>query len=306
MTSTLTKLQRILVATDFSSHSKIALGCAIDLARAFQSQLKVAHCLPDFAFVPSASEFGLPFDDYMLMQQDFRKEAEKTMQEFLGGNLPKDFPVSSSLLMGNPSYEISEFAKLEKADLVVVGRTGQSGWDQFLMGSTSRGIVHRCPCSVLSVSDNWPGKPKRILVGTDFSDGSRVAVEEGMVLAEKYGAEMHLLHVIDTSDTPSRNVEQISGHESMRQSINDYAQSRLEAFVKSLKCDNYPTRLHLNWGTPWRDMCQLATTLEADLIIVGNVGRRGIQGILMGNTSDKILTHCKASVLAVKELNPGN
>jgi len=303
MTTAFAPLQRILVATDFSSQSKIALGCAVEIARTFQGQLKVVHCLPDFAFVPSASEFGLPLDDYMLMQQDFRREAVKTMEEFLSENLPKDFLVTSSMLMGNPPYEVSEFAKLEKADLVVVGRTGQSGWDQFLMGSTSRGIVHRCPCSVLSVGADWPGKPKRILVGTDFSDGSRVAVEEGMAIAGKYGAELHLLHVIDTSDTPSHNVERISGHESMRQSINDYAQSRLEAFVQSLKCDSYPTKLHLNWGTPWRDLCQLATTLAVDLIIVGNVGRRGIQGLLMGNTSDKILTHCKTSVLAVRELS---
>jgi nucleotide-binding universal stress UspA family protein len=300
MSSKLAQLQRILVATDFSSHSKVALSCAVELARLFQSQLKVVHCLPDFAFVPSASEFGLPFDDYMLMQRDFRREAVKSMEEFLSESLPKDVPVSTSMLMGNPPFEISEFAEQEKANLVVVGRTGQSGWGQFLLGSTSRGLVNRCPCSVLSVNDDWTGKPKTILVGTDFSDGSRTAVEEGVTLAEKYGAELHLLHVIDTSDTPSHNVKRLSGHESMRKSINDYAQSRLETFVQSLKCTAYPIKLHLNWGTPWRDMCQLATTIAADLIIVGNVGRRGMQGIWLGNTSDKILTHSKLSVLAVK------
>jgi nucleotide-binding universal stress UspA family protein len=236
----------------------------------------------------------------MLMQQDFRQEAAKTMEEFLVANVPKDFLVSSSMLMGNPPYEISAFAELEKADLVVVGRTGQSGWGQFFLGSTSRGIVHRCQSSVLAVSQEWTGKPRSILVGTDFSDGSRTAVEESVVLAQKYGAELHVLHVIDTSDTPSHNVERLSGHESMRQSINEYAQSRLEAFVQSLRGDEYPMKLHLNWGIPWRDMCQLATTLDADLLVVGNVGRRGLKGVVMGNTSDKILTHSPKSVLAVR------
>ena len=77
------KMNKILVATDFSDHSRIALARAVDIAMAFHSQLEVVHCLPDLTFVPSASEFGLPFNDYMVMQDEFRQQAAGSMMNFL-------------------------------------------------------------------------------------------------------------------------------------------------------------------------------------------------------------------------------
>ena len=294
------KMNKILVATDFSDHSRIALARAADIAMVFHSQLVVVHCLPDLTFVPSASEFGLPFNDYMVMQEEFRQQAARSMQNFLEGAIPIEMSVSSTMLIGDPHIEVSQFAEKEDADLVVAGRSGHSGWEQFFLGSTSRGLVHQCPTSVMSVSDDWTQKPKTILTGTDFSDGSRMAILDSIALAEKFGAELHLMHVIDTTDTPSPDIARMSGHESMRQSINDFARSRLESFVQSLERPQTQINLHLNWGTPWRDMCQMAASIKSDLIVVGNVGRRGVQGLFLGNTADRILSHSKSSVLAVK------
>jgi universal stress protein E len=295
-------IAKVLVATDFSQHSKVALARAADIALAFHSQLAVVHCLPDLTFVPSASEFGLPYNDYMVMQMEFRQQATEAMKNFLEGAIPPELSVRSKILVGDPHIEVSQFAEKEKAELVVAGRSGNSGWEQFFLGSTGRGLVHLCPTSVMSVSDDWTQKPKTILAGTDFSKGSREAVLEGIALSEKFGAELHLMHVIDTTDTPATSIARMSGHASIRQSINDYAQSRLEEFAESLDCPQLQIKLHLNWGTPWRDMCQMATTLNANLIVVGNVGRRGFQGLFLGNTADRILSHCKASVLAVKSV----
>ena len=297
-------MRKILVATDFSSHSKIAFARAVDLAIAFQSHLIAAHCLPDLAFVPSASEFGLPYNDYMVMQEEFRTEASATMKNYLEETIPHDLAVSSKILVGDPHVELSLFAENEQADLVVAGRSGHSGWEQFFLGSTSRGLFHRCPTSVLAVSDQWLQKPKTLLAGTDFSETSRMAVLNGMAVAEKFEAKVHLMHVIDTTDTPAKSVERMTSHDSMRKSIHDYAQSRLEAFIQSLDCDTSQLQVHLSWGTPWRDMCQLAEKTQADLIVIGNVGRRGVKEFLLGNTADRIMSHCKTSVMAVKPAIP--
>lgn len=293
-------MKKILVATDFSVHSKIALARAIDFANGFQSQLTAVHCVPDLAFVPSGSEFGLPNTDYMVMQEEIRSDASSAMKNYLEGAVPRAMSVNSKILVGDPHIEVSIYAEAVKADLVVVGRSGHSGWEQFFLGSASRGLVHRCPTSVLAVSDEWTQKPKTILAGTDFSEKSRDAVLHGLAVAEKLGGIVYLLHVIDTTDTPSTSVDRMTGQDSMRQSINDFAQSRLESFVQSLDCDASQLQLHLSWGTPWRDMCQTAERLKAELIVIGNVGRRGVQGVFLGNTADRILSHCKTSVLAVK------
>jgi nucleotide-binding universal stress UspA family protein len=44
----------------------------------------------------------------------------------------------------------------------------------------------------------------------------------------------------------------------------------------------------------------MASELKADLIVVGTVGRRGVEGLLLGNTAESVLTHCDCDVLAVK------
>jgi len=294
------RMDKILLATDFSNHSQVALARAADFAEAFQASILAVHCLPDLAFVPSASEFGLRYNDYALMQEEFSRDATEAMRKFLEGTVSKGINASSKILVGDPHIELSLLAEKEKFDLVIAGRSGHSGWEDFLLGSTSRGLVHRCPTSVMAVSDQWDKKPRTILASTDFSELSKVAVIKGLAIADKLGAKMHLLHVIDTTDTPAKSVTRMTTHETIRQSINDYAQSRLETFVKALEGDSTEIELHLSWGTPWRVMCQTAENIHADLILIGNAGRRGVQGFFVGNTAERVLTHCKTSVLAVK------
>ena len=295
--------RKILIASDFSSHSKIAFARAVELASAFQSEVYVAHCLPDLALIPSASEFGLPYNDYAITQEEFRRDATISMKNFLEGNVPQGQAVHTKVLVGDPHIELSQLAQQWGADLVVAGRSGHSGWEQFILGSTTRGLVHRSPTSVLAVSDHWVEKTENVLAGTDFSDASKKAVLEGAAIAEKQNATLHLLHVIDSADAPEQSVAAMTNGESIRQSIKEKALSRLDALVHSLEIDTTKLQVHLSWGTPWRDMCQTAEKIKAELIVIGNLGRRGIKGLVLGNTADRILGHSKSSVLAVKEHN---
>lgn len=301
----LSGFRKILVATDFSSHSNIAFARAVELAIAFESEISVVHCLPDLAFIPSASEFGLPYNDYATVQEEFRREATMSMKNFLEGNVPQELAVHTSILVGDPHIELALLAEQWGADLVVAGRSGHSGWEQFLLGSTTRGLVHRSPTSVLAVSDQWIGKAANVLAGTDFSDASKNAVLKGAAIAEKQGATLHLLHVIDSKDTPEKSVARMADGESIRKLIKKNARSRLDAFVQSLGIGTPQLQIHLSWGTPWRDICQTAETFHADLVVIGNVGRRGVKGLVLGNTADRVLSHCKSSVLAVKDRTVG-
>jgi nucleotide-binding universal stress UspA family protein len=57
---------------------------------------------------------------------------------------------------------------------------------------------------------------------------------------------------------------------------------------------------HLLRGSPSREIPALAKRLEADLVVMGTVGRSGIPGLLMGNTAETILYQLDCSVLAIK------
>ena len=59
-------------------------------------------------------------------------------------------------------------------------------------------------------------------------------------------------------------------------------------------------RRHLLWGAPAEQIVNFAKDVHADLIVLGTVGRSGIQGLLLGNTAENVLVHCDCDVLTVK------
>jgi nucleotide-binding universal stress UspA family protein len=145
--------------------------------------------------------------------------------------------------------------------------------------------------------------PKVVLAATDLSDVSRRAVEETLWIAERSTAEFHLLHVVDSSDVPADLLEPPTGNKagrSLRQKIRTEARERFEGFAKSLRPADVPIVSQLSWGTPWREIRRLVRKLKVDLVALGTVGRSGIQGVLLGNTAEKVLTTCDASILTVK------
>ena len=59
------------------------------------------------------------------------------------------FTVSTDVRLGDPVTTVCEVG--QSYDLIVVGSHGRKGFDRFLLGSVSHGIVHRAGCSVLVV-----------------------------------------------------------------------------------------------------------------------------------------------------------
>lgn len=292
--------QKVLVACDFSQHAQAALVRAVEITQPSSTELLVVHCVSDLSIVPAASEMGGPFYDYSVMQEELLRDAAVNLEKFLKDLNIAGPQVHPRTAIGSPHVAISEMVDSEKVDLVITGRSGHSGWEQFFLGSTSRGLITRCQCSVLATSDELHDKPKSVLLCTDFSDSARVAAKEGLMLAKQLGAKVHLVHVIDTGDVPKSMDSSKYDVESMRNAVRDQADLNLKQFIQSLEPDGWPIVSHIRNGIAWKEICQCAQETEVDLVVIGNVGRNGLVGLVLGNTADRVLTHTKLSVLAVK------
>jgi universal stress protein E len=149
--------------------------------------------------------------------------------------------------------------------------------------------------------------PQTILATTDFSDASRRAVEQALWLAGQSAATLYVLHVIDEKDTPERAFEKLAAgtsRQSLRRRVRGQAGQRLQEFIDQLTpgetAGGVAVEPRLSWGTPWREIVRLARNLKTDLVAMGTVGRSGIQGLLLGNTAEKVLSMCETSILSVK------
>ena len=136
--------RNILVAVDGSKESKLALADAIDLALDSNAKLTVAHVqnpAPGFARatpVGAATVAELPA---------YHSKVLRTMVELV----PKELPVTTLLLEGNPAHEIVKAAKQYGHDLIVIGSRGRGRATAALLGSVSHEVLHEAHIPVLVV-----------------------------------------------------------------------------------------------------------------------------------------------------------
>lgn len=278
---------RAIVATDFSPSSKAALQQAIWLGRVSGAKLAMTYAAPDSTQISQTA-------------QEIRQESAVKMQAMVENLGAADLDVQLKTRIGKPFVVIIHTVQLEHFDLVLAGSRGHGDWTQFLVGSTAKRLVRKCPVSVWIVKSENVRPPKVILAPTDLSEVSRKAIREGLWLAEQSGAEFHVLYVVDSPKVGEEESSNQAPPSSSQQEIDAEAKRQWESFLQPLSTSDSRILSHVIHGVAWKEIGLMAQKLNADLIAIGTVGRSGIQGVLLGNTAEKVLDTCECSILAVK------
>jgi nucleotide-binding universal stress UspA family protein len=249
----------------------------------------------DLFLDPLANE-GESIEDFELEAIREAHEKLRRLAEKIGGLIE----VQTKVYVGESYGELTHAVQQEGYDLVLAGTRGLSQWQQFLVGSTAKRLIRKCPASVWIVSAEHVGPPKVILAATDFSEVSCKAVSQGLLVARSASAEFHMLHVVDSKDVPEDKISRIPKGNSLQQEINQEASARMDAIVDSLAVDRASIQVHQSWGCPWQEIRRTARFQAADLVVIGTVGRSSREGLLLGNTAEKVLDNCSCSILTVK------
>jgi|SRR5665647_1970540 nucleotide-binding universal stress UspA family protein len=146
---------------------------------------------------------------------------------------------------------------------------------------------------------------QKILIATDGSKGSQNAVLQGMELAKLMGSKVYALYVLD-KNAYIPPVLETSIHlgskwdvmeEMLRQEGNDAIQYVKEvAEDKEIDYEGVVVE-----GDPAHAILEFAEQNKADMIIVGTLGKGGLERFLLGSVTDKVIRHSKISVLVVKK-----
>lgn len=293
--------RNILVAIDFSAHSYAALKQAVWLARTNRGRIVLAHSLRDLRRVlQSTPPLELVYGDVDLFQRELRREADQKLRSVVMELGATDVDIEFEILLGDPYIAITHAVQAEGYDLVLAGTRGLATWEEFFVGSTAKRLLRKCPSPVWIATVEHAEPPNVVLAATDFSDVSLKAATQGLWLARRANAEFHLLHVIDSMDVPEDVIAEVRRARSLRHEINEDAKMHLNGFLESVPSERDRIKVHLSWGTPWKEVRRVAEQVRADLIAMGTVGRSGIKGLLMGNTAEKVLGACECSMLTVK------
>ncbi len=137
---------------------------------------------------------------------------------------------------------------------------------------------------------------KTILVGTDFSSYSDRALDYAINFAEKFDAEILLVHVIESMNYSVTDSMTVVGHE---KALSVTAAALLENQMKMLKDLNLSIRSHLTHGTPYREIVHKAEKDGVDLIVLGRHGRSAMEEIFLGSVAERVSKSASCPVLTV-------
>jgi nucleotide-binding universal stress UspA family protein len=139
-------IRKILVPTDFSEHSNLALQYAVELAQHYGASLTLAHVYPIVNYA-AAEGFALYTPEQLaslMTQLGDQMKATEDQARAAGAT-----QLDSTMLQGDAYQEVINLAK--DYDMVVMGTHGRTGFKHALLGSVAEKIVRTCPCPVLTV-----------------------------------------------------------------------------------------------------------------------------------------------------------
>jgi nucleotide-binding universal stress UspA family protein len=138
---------------------------------------------------------------------------------------------------------------------------------------------------------------KHILLPTDFSEGAGRATAVAVELAQKFDAKITLLHAYSLPAMPYAE-----GITFPIAEIEAAARDALGAALERLKERRPNTDAVLSFGVAWQQIIAAVTERDADMVVMGTHGRRGVARALLGSVAEKVVRLSPVPVLVVPPL----
>ncbi len=294
--------KKILVPIDFSEDADLAVLHAVNIGRAYDSEIILFHVISLFDNDPNNPDYRFP--DVKEIYSKLEEIASDNMQQLQESHLKMNF--DQVVVRGiSPAEEILLYEKENKIDLIVMGTHGRSGLRHFLIGSVAERVIRNAACPVMSIrfhkeSEDFKPTIKRILVPIDFSTYSRQTLGYAVDIARRFDASLEIVHVIEEQVHPSYYV---AGDISIFNLIPDLREKSLAAlkeFTEKVIPEEIEHTFHIREGRAHSEIARFAQDQEIDLIVIATHGLSGLEHFLIGSTTEKVIRKVNQPVLAIK------
>ncbi len=141
---------------------------------------------------------------------------------------------------------------------------------------------------------------RRIVVPVDFSPFSKRALRAAVRLGKGCGAEIHLVHVVPEYELPSAFHVRLPDREELEQKVRQWAQRAFDDYLREEDLAGLPVVREVRYGKPARVICDYATEVGADMILLASHGRSGFERAVFGSVAEKVLRMADQPVMVVK------
>lgn len=267
-------MRSIIVGTDFSKGSLVALEIATKVANTLKTNIIVMWVKQPRGLMVQSND------------EQLKNLAEVRLKEICEkyGPMLKEGTMTYEIGAGKVAEVIAEKAREEKSPMIVIGTNGASGYEKFFIGSTAVRIVQEAPCPTLTVREGYvyDGGMKKIVVPIrPASDNSRQKVPPAAKVAKIFDAEINVLGLMAfETDAAELRVH-------MNQVSKYLTDEGIRHTLTMKQSDDYCDTL-----------MEYAEHIKADMIVI-NTEQNKISQFFLGTNAQKILHRSHIPVLCL-------
>jgi nucleotide-binding universal stress UspA family protein len=282
------RIENILGGIDFEKDTEKVLAYASFFAKSFSASLTLLHVI-DYLMTPPS---------YLIPYIEEEKRAAEKKFDILKRELQASrLQVGTMAVVGRLQESFCDAVKNTKSDMVVLGFISH-----IVRRSSSEKLIKSLRIPILIVRGDKsesslrviPLRIGKILCPTDFSEISGRALNAARELAERFSAQLEILHVF-----PNHMFEQmktVRDRDSLLKELRDEAMEKLGKFIHSSGLTKAGEMVE---GEPDERIVSFAKEKDVDLIVIGARGLGLLQGMLIGSVTDAVLKTSPCPVLVI-------
>jgi nucleotide-binding universal stress UspA family protein len=270
------KMEKLLLASDRSEFSEGAIREAIKLAKTCSSKLYIISV----AETPDIRAYNYPLAAFEKLEIVTRQHLESLKE-----SAEKEGIICEIIeRRGTETYKyiVDEAAK-NNVEMIIIGRRGRTGITRLMMGSVTAKVIGHSPCKVMVVPRFARISFEKILVPTDGSIFSDLASREAISIAKNVRSSLIVLSVA----TKDENLPVAEASVGMVKEAAEKEGIKVEALTLI--------------GNPHEVIVDTADKKKAGFIVIGSHGRSGIDRLLMGSVTERLIGHAGCPVLVVRK-----
>ena len=267
-------MKPIIVGTDFSEGSKIALELAVDVANRMQTGIMLVWV---------RREKKLFSNSDLNTMTNLAKSKLQENCDALQPNM-KHGKIEWQIVEGKVSTSLASVANKLSAMMIIVGTNGASGFEKYWMGSTAVRVVQDAPCPVISIRAgyNFHKQLERIVVPIRVNANSRQKVPPATSMAKIFGSEVHILGLLELKEEEG--------------ALRTYVSQSAEY----MEHEGVPCRyLIRDFGTYSDTVLGYAEEVNADLVVINTEQDKIISQLFLGTNAQQIVNKSQIPVLCI-------
>lgn len=295
-------LTRVLCPTDFSEFSSTALDYAAALALSYGSTLRLVHVITPFPI--TGPYLDLPGGGPLY--EAAADQARTSLAAEAGRVSRTGVRIETELREGTAVQEILTAAAEWPADLIVMGTHGRGGFERLVLGSVAEKVLRKAPCAVLAVPHDaiagvrtTGAQINHVLCPHDGSSASALGVAHAVSLAERTGAKLTLMSVVEA--LPDGDTFTGPGYAAYREAREAHARQALDTAVTPEVRVACNVRDRLVFGHPAQQILEVAAQERPDVVVMGIHGRGALDLLMFGSTTNHVVRHAPCPVLTVRQ-----